>query len=338
MRFSLSSTDTPTPMTVPQLPKSYLAKSSSPSSSLKSPLVLIVDDNWLMQDLLRQVMEKDGYQAIVASNGQQGLELFARLQPDLVLLDALMPAMDGYACCSLIQKLPGGDRTPVLMVTSLEDTESVNRVFEVGAIDFITKPINWAVLRQRVKRLLQQAHIYKQLEAANQELQRLACIDSLTQVANRRCFDETLEIELLRMNRDQTPLSLILCDVDYFKLYNDTYGHLDGDWCLQKIARAISDSVLRPSDLVARYGGEEFAVILPKTDASGAVAVAKRIRQSINALQILHAASQVSDYITVSLGVACTLPGEEISAAKLIRAADIGLYRAKEQGRDRLSH
>lgn len=340
MRFSLPHSQTSSTMTVPHFLNSRQSPSDSSDLSKSdpdAPLVLIVDDNWLIQDLLRQMMEKDGYQVVIANSGQQALEVFARLQPDIVLLDASMPVMDGYTCCQLIQALPGGDRTPVLMITALEDTESVNRVFEAGAIDFVTKPINWAVLRQRVKRLLQQANLYKQLQTANSELQRLVSIDSLTQVANRRCFDETLEHELVRMSREQMPLALILCDVDFFKLYNDTYGHLEGDWCLKKIARAISDAVCRPGDLVARYGGEEFAIILPRTDAAGAVEVAKRVRNSVNQLQIPHAASQVSDYITVSMGITCTLPGEEVTPAKLIRAADIGLYRAKAQGRDRHS-
>ena len=180
--------------------------------------------------------------------------------------------------------------------------------------------------------------IYKQtnLEADNQQLQRLVSIDGLTQIANRRRFDEYLAIEWLRMAREQQPLSLILCDVDYFKRYNDTYGHIAGDTCLQWVAGAISRGVKRPADLVARYGGEEFAVVLPNTNALGAVQVAELVRHELNQLMIPHAASAVSEYVSLSLGVSSTIPTQEFSLEQLIAAADKALYEAKEQGRNRV--
>lgn len=180
--------------------------------------------------------------------------------------------------------------------------------------------------------------IYKQttLEANNQQLQRLVCIDGLTQVANRRRFDEYLAIEWSRMAREQQPLSLILCDVDYFKLYNDTYGHLEGDTCLQQVAAAISRGLKRPADLVARYGGEEFAIVLPNTNPLGAFQVADKLRQEINQLMIPHTTSTVSDYLTLSLGVASTVPSQKFSIEQLMEAADKALYQAKKQGRNRV--
>lgn len=196
-------------------------------------------------------------------------------------------------------------------------------------------------LATQVAIAIQQAELYEQLQTANQELQRLAAFDGLTQVANRRRFDEYLNQEWRRLGREALPLALILCDIDCFKLYNDTYGHQAGDECLQQVAKAISRAIKRPADLVARYGGEEFAVILPNTDAEGAVRVAEDIRVRVKALQIDHAVAgnfvnPPEDYLTMSLGVASTVPGRESSTASLIAAADRALYQAKAKGRNRV--
>lgn len=189
-------------------------------------------------------------------------------------------------------------------------------------------------LATQVAIALQQAELYQKLVAANQQLLQLASLDGLTQVANRRRFDEYLNSEWRRLVRGKEPLSLILCDVDFFKSYNDSYGHIAGDICLQKVAEAIHQALRRPADLVARYGGEEFAVILPNTHAVGAAHVAEQIRSKVAALQIDHPKSGVSEHITLSLGVASTVPDHQSSPAKLIAAADEALYEAKAQGRD----
>ena len=176
----------------------------------------------------------------------------------------------------------------------------------------------------------------KELQQANKQLQRLANIDSLTQISNRHCFDRNLDQQWRICLREQKPMALILCDVDYFKAYNDLYGHPTGDRCLQQIAQAISATVKRPNDLVARYGGEEFAVILPNTDLNGAICVAEDIRSQIQQLKIRHIGSQVNQYVTISCGVTSQIPTQELSAEWLIALADRALYEAKEQGRDRL--
>ncbi|MEG4585248.1 diguanylate cyclase [Microcoleus sp. MOSTC5] len=183
---------------------------------------------------------------------------------------------------------------------------------------------------------IKQAELYQQLQAANLKLERLATLDELTQLANRRRFDQYLEMEWRRQAREQTPLSLILCDIDSFKSYNDTYGHPGGDECLRQVAGAIGNAVNRPADLVARYGGEEFAVILPNTAIQGAVLVAEHIQIKIAALQLPHAGSQVSPYVTLSLGVASIVPASESGAEILIAAADQALYQAKRLGRARI--
>lgn len=307
--------------------------SAAPS---ETSIILIVDDDRFMRMQLRQCLERERYQVIEAINGEKGLEAYKTNQPNLVLLDALMPVMDGFECCSQIMTHPGAEHTPVLMITGLEDQQSVDRAFEVGASDYVTKPIHWAVLRQRVKRLLHQARLQRQLEEANERLKQLVSLDGLTQVANRRRFDEYLDQEWRRMAREELPISLVLCDIDFFKRFNDTYGHQAGDRCLQQVAQSLMHAARRPADLVARYGGEEFAVILPNTKAHGAVQVAEEMRSQVRSLAIAHADSPVSSLVTLSLGVVSILPQLEIPVASLIATADKALYQAKAQGRDRV--
>ncbi|MEH2042885.1 PleD family two-component system response regulator [Nostoc sp.] len=298
-------------------------------------LVLIVDDEPFIRLILRHFLEQEGYQIAEAQNGIEAINVFNQLHPDIVLLDAIMPDMDGFECCTQLELLDCNKHTPVLMITGLEDQESVDRAFAVGAMDFVTKPIHWPVLRQRVKRLIQQSQLQQKLEAVNLELQRLVTIDGLTQVANRRRFEEYFYQEWQRLKREQRPLSLILCDVDFFKLYNDTYGHRVGDRCLQTIAQAIKDMIKRPGDLVARYGGEEFAVILPNTDTKGAIHVADEICHTVRAIAIPHQNSQVSSHVTISVGFTTEIPQPDSDLEEMIAAADQALYKAKAAGRDR---
>jgi diguanylate cyclase (GGDEF)-like protein len=320
----------------------------------------VADDDKTIRILLREAMEKEGYRVVEVSDGKQCLDAYETVKPDIVLLDAIMPVMDGFTCCkqliqiarnnlmsalanfdtdsvagnTLIGKL--WERTPIIMITSLDDEESVDRAFEAGASDYITKPIHWPVLRQRLRRLLQQAQVYKQLEAANRALQQLANVDGLTGLANRRRFDEYLNRQWINLIQEESPLSLILCDIDYFKFYNDRYGHPAGDVCLQKVGAVLSQKAQKHQDLVARYGGEEFAVIMPHTHPSGAFHVAQTIQAGVKNLQIVHEASVVDEYVTLSMGVATLIPTWESSPSDLIVAADKALYTAKTQGRNRI--
>jgi diguanylate cyclase (GGDEF)-like protein len=310
-------------------------------SAAYSPLVLLIDDDAVSRMHLRICLEKDGYRIAEARTGAEGLQLYSYLHPDIVLLDVLMPGIDGFECCAQLRVLPGSDRTPILMITRLEDQKSVDRAFDAGATDFITKPIHFAVLRQRVRRLIQQSQLQHQMELSNQELRQLASIDSLTQVANRRRFDEYLDQEWQRILCDRQPLSLVLCDIDCFKVYNDTYGHQKGDRCLQQVAQAIQYAAQRPTDLVARYGGEEFAILLPNTAAERAVQVANAVFEQVRALAIPHANSPVSCTVTLSAGVVSLSPDQPLSPSQpstleeFIATADRALYQAKKSGRDR---
>ncbi|XHX78276.1 MAG: diguanylate cyclase domain-containing protein [Stenomitos frigidus ULC029] len=308
-----------------------------PLSPQAPPLILLIEDDPLIRRLMRHFLEET-YQIVEVTNGRDGIDFYQRLHPALVLLDCMMPIMDGFECCAQLQSLPGADHTPVLMVTGLEDRASVDKAFAVGAADFVTKPIHWAVLRQRVRRLIQQAHLQQQLEAANQKLQLLATTDGLTQLANRRQFDHRLDHLWRLMAREEAPLSLILCDIDFFKHYNDANGHQAGDDCLRQVAKVIGASVKCPGDVVARYGGEEFALVLPNTSLGSAVEVAETIRVGVKALQLNHPHSITHQHVTLSAGVTSTFPHQlaQCPPEALIKAADTGLYEAKAAGRDRV--
>lgn len=224
----------------------------------------------------------------------------------------------------------------------LSETNEENRLWGLIIAHHCAHPRQWqqweidllTSLSAHLGVAIQQAELYEQLQIANQELEALATIDELTQIANRRHFDRYLNTEWRRLARDRAPISLILADVDYFKGYNDSYGHLVGDFCLQQVAKALRDSVKRVTDLVARYGGEEFTVVLPNTDLEGAVYVAEAIQAEIRALAIAHSSSTVSPYVSLSLGVASIIPTLNQDPQVLIASADRALYQAKTEGRD----
>jgi diguanylate cyclase (GGDEF)-like protein len=302
--------------------------------------ILLVDDDLVVRARVSESLTQDGFEVILAKDGNDGMMAYQQHRPDLILVDAVMPILDGFEFCQQLKNL--GDRlTPILMITSLDDNESVDRAFASGATDYITKPINLSILRQRVRNLIRQSHLIKnqlnELQQANQNLQLLANLDSLTKLANRRGFDDYMQREWERMQRIRAPLSLIMCDVDFFKNYNDRYFHPIGDKCLIEVATAMRNTVRRTGDLVARYGGEEFAIVLPNTNALGAVSVAENIRSAIKNLQIIHEASSVCPYVTISVGVSTIIPTQENDFQTLIHAADRALYQAKSQGRDRVS-
>ncbi|NJR66061.1 MAG: PleD family two-component system response regulator [Leptolyngbyaceae cyanobacterium CRU_2_3] len=299
----------------------------------KLPLILLIDDDIVMRLHLRLCLEKEGYEIVEAKTGYEGIEAYSRLHPDIVLLDAVMPGIDGFECCAQLQSLIGSHRIPILMITGLEDQASVDRAFAVGAADYVTKPVHFAVLRQRVRRLIQQSQLQKQLEAANQELQRLVSLDGLTQLANRRRFDEYFDQEWRRMQREQRELGLVLCDIDFFKSYNDTYGHQAGDRCLQQVAKVLKSSARRAGDLVARYGGEEFALLLPNTGLAGAVSVAELACNAVRSLAIPHRSDK--RVVTLSAGAFSVVPSSDQDKNVFVAIADSALYQAKAEGRDR---
>lgn len=294
------------------------------------PRLLIVDDQPINIQILFQIFQPD-CEVFMATSGQQAIDFCLHNQPDLILLDVMMPGMDGLTTCKLLKELPATADIPIIFVTAQNDPMDETHALEVGGVDFISKPVNTAVVRARVK-----THLT--LKAQSDMLRKLALIDGLTGVANRRCFDQTLEAEWRRCQRSDASLALLMVDVDHFKLYNDHYGHQAGDVCLQTIASTLQQSFHRSHDLTARYGGEEFACLLPETDLHGAKAKAENIRNAVEKLQLPHATSLVSKFVTLSIGVAAFIPHDAITAQDLIVDADRSLYMAKDAGRNRVGY
>jgi diguanylate cyclase (GGDEF)-like protein len=308
-------------------------------------VILIIDDDAFMQKRMQFFLEREGHQVICANNGETGIQTFLQEKPNLILLDAVMEGMNGFDCCCQITKMPQAKDTPVLMITGLNDQESVDRAFAAGAVDYVTKPIHWPVLRQRVKRLLEQVQAkleqlkaQKALEIANEKLKAMVTIDGLTQIANRRRFDEYLAQQWMRLAKEELPLSLILIDVDDFKLYNNAYGSESGDYCLKKLAITFSESLKNPTDVVARYSGQRFMAILPRTHAKVAIEIAEKIRYNVNNLKIIHGRSSVGPYVTISLGVTTLIPviaSQEVNIELLINSVHEALQQAKKLGKNR---
>lgn len=308
--------------------------------------VLIVEDTVTSATLIRQMLGKMGLSAVHARDGRSGIEAFAREKPDLVLLDVIMPDLDGFEVAQQIRRMEqGGEWTPIIFLSARASDEDLARGIEAGGDDYLVKPVSETVLRAKVgamQRIVKMrdtlVQVTQQLDAANRELARLSSIDGLTGIANRRRFDEALRHEWRRAARSALPMSMLLLDADEFKAFNDGYGHLAGDECLRDLARLLESSLRRPSDLVARYGGEEFAIILPETAAAGALAVAEAVMAALREAAIPHGHSSVSPFLTVSIGVATALPerGDEHGYELLITLADEALYKAKRGGRNRI--
>jgi diguanylate cyclase (GGDEF)-like protein len=240
-----------------------------------------------------------------------------------------MPGMDGFEVCAALKADAGTRDIPVIFVTAHTDAAQETRGLELGAVDFISKPVNPAVVRARVKTQLT-------LKFQTDLMRKLVFLDGLTGVFNRRYFDQQLSIEMARAMRAQSPLALIMIDVDYFKRFNDRYGHQLGDDCLRQIAQTLKESLHRPADLVARYGGEEFVCILPDTAFSSAKALAHELEYNVRSQAIPHADSDVASVVTISLGVAGFAGQAVADAATLLALADAQLYCAKHAGRARL--
>lgn len=289
--------------------------------------ILIVDDAMENIQILHHAL-RDEHDVLFALNGEKALQIAHNQLPDLILLDAVMPGMDGYEVCAALRASAAVRDIPVIFVTALTHPEDETRALEAGAVDFISKPFNSAVVRARVRT---QLTIKRQADA----MRELTLTDVLTGVANRRSFNEAMDNEWRRCARSEQPLAVIMIDIDHFKNYNDAYGHQQGDQCLQQVASAMKRCAGRPPDLLARYGGEEFIILLPAVGGDGAEVVANRILEEVRGLNLPHSASSVSDQVTVSMGVAAVHPSDDNDPEALIRTADALLYRAKETGRNR---
>jgi diguanylate cyclase (GGDEF)-like protein len=289
------------------------------------PKLLLVDDQPINIQVLHQIFAAD-FQVFMATSGAQALAVCKANPPDLVLLDIVMPGMDGFEVCTRLKADEMTRNIPVIFVTAHTDAEQETHGLDVGAVDFISKPVNPAVVRARVK-----THLTLKLQS--DVMRKLVFLDGLTGVYNRRYFDQQLAIEVSRSARNKSPLALIMLDVDFFKRFNDRYGHQAGDDCLRQVALCVKEGLHRPADLVARYGGEEFVCILPETDYTSAMAMAIDLEQRVRAKAIAHADSDAAKVVTVSLGVAGWDTGGPGSAEALLAESDSQLYKAKHAGR-----
>lgn len=291
----------------------------------RPPRLLVVDDQPANIQALYQVFSSD-HQVLMATSGEQALKLAASQQPDLVLLDVVMPGINGHEVCRRLQAAEATRDIPVIFVTAQTDENSEALGLELGAVDFISKPVNPMVVRARVK-----THLT--LKAQSDLLRQWVYIDGLTGVRNRRYFDERLLSEWRRAARNGSELSVLLIDVDFFKRYNDHYGHQAGDDCLRRVAQALRAALKRPGDVLARYGGEEFVCILPETPLAGALVLARQLGAAVEALAIEHGRSDVATHLTVSVGACGWTRDVADQAQDLVRGADAQLYLAKSRGR-----
>ncbi len=319
--------------------------------------ILIVDDERFNLNLLHDLLE-GSHDIMVAKSGEQALkQVKGTPPPDLILLDIMMPGMDGY---QVLERLKSDHRTkhiPVIFITAMGEAMDEAKGLAMGAADYITKPFSAPVVQARVQTQLRLKWSLERERALNSKLSRLidelaekndkllelnkaledmASIDGLTGIPNRRRFDTFLQQEWNRSIRDRTPISLILMDIDFFKPYNDNYGHAAGDECLKLVSGALEAAIPRSVDLVARYGGEEFVCVLPETDARGVEKVGEKLRLAVACREIPHEHSAVASHVTLSLGGMTMTPTPDSNSKELIEKADGFLYQAKKGGRNRL--
>lgn len=299
------------------------------NESAAKPIVLIVDDVPMNIKILGDALKTD-YTVRFATDGAKALDIAASASPpDVILLDIIMPGMDGYEVCRALKAEKETRNIPVIFITAMTQEEDETKGLELGAVDYITKPFSIPIVKVRVKTHLE-------LKRHRDLLEQLSMLDGLTGIPNRRRFDECFDMEWKRAERVGIFLSLIMIDIDFFKPYNDYYGHQQGDECLKQIAHALAGSIKRASDCVARYGGEEFVCILPDTDIHGAMQVGEAMRERIESLHIPHERSTVANHVTISAGASSLIPTREKSRFGLLEAADKNLYLAKAEGRNRI--
>lgn len=314
-------------------------------------MVLLVDDQAMIGEAVRRgLSHEENIDFHFCADPHQAVAQAMRIKPTVILQDLIMPGLDGLTLVREYRNNPATQDIPIIVLSTKEDPLVKSAAFAAGANDYLVKLPDTIELVARIRyhsrsylTLLQRDEAYRALRVSQQQLldtnlmlQRLMNSDGLTGLSNRRHFDEYLELEWRRAMREQQQLSLLMIDVDYFKAYNDSFGHLAGDEALRQVAEAIRGSCSRPSDLPARYGGEEFALVLPNTSPGGARLIAEKLRQTVLALKIPHSAPQADSSLTVSIGLATQTPVIGSHCRQLISAADKGLYQAKNSGRNQV--
>jgi len=304
--------------------------------------ILLVDDTATERMIIASYLKKMGHEVITGENGEQAITAFIKNQPDLILLDVIMPVMDGHEAARKIRSLGTDDEwIPIIFLSAKTKASDIAAGIDAGGDDYLTKPVDQTVLTakmqamQRIAAMRQRLiDVTLQFDMVNRELSRLINVDGLTGIANRRYLNQHLNREMERSERSKAPLTVIMADIDHFKAYNDHYGHLAGDDCLKLIASTLQKQFKRPADFAARYGGEEFCIVLPETDLRGGKHLAEQLRVAVKTLEITQAPTVSEENITMSLGVASCSGEKPCLVKNLLYRADQALYQAKQAGRD----
>lgn len=301
--------------------------------------ILIVEDSATLRHAMCRFITNAGHEPVIAKNGEEALQTFESLGVDMVIMDIEMPGLDGFETTRIMRDWMEQEDVwlPIIFVTGKHEEDDLRQGIEVGGDDYLIKPVSETILTAKIRAMERILAMREELKRLNESLTELSQKDGLTQLLNRRTFDERAESLWRQAVRNSEPLAILLLDIDFFKGFNDHYGHLAGDKCIQQVSRALETSLSRPSDLLARYGGEEFIVMLPNTEQEGAYHVAERLRRAVANLHVPHKESEAASYVTISIGgaVISHAPGTQLKDH--IHAADLALYESKERGRNRVT-
>jgi len=324
--------------------------SQTHNSTSKEIRVLVIDDQRMVVEGVRRMLQSENdIEFFYCTEPTKALETAIKVKPTVILLDLVMPEVGGMTLVRFFKANKKTDGIPIIVLSSIEAPIDKEAAFGAGASDYVVKLPDKIELVARIRSHARSylnklerdeafdelRRLKAELEESNSALQMLSCLDGLTGIANRRRFDEYMAQEWKRANREQSTVAVVLIDIDYFKLYNDNYGHQQGDDTLRAVVNALAGAINRPGDLLARYGGEEFVVVLPDTTLEGAINIAESLRNRVNCLDIPHAYSDVATHVTLSMGAACSEESKRFTSVEsLIEAADKALYEAKHSGRN----
>lgn len=293
----------------------------------------MVDDSKFIREMVSAIILDEGYLPYKAEGAQEALGVLNETDIDLILMDVEMPGLNGFELTRKIRETLK-EWIPIIFLSGQNDDSYLSRGIDAGGDDYLSKPVNSIVLSAKIRAMSRIAKMKAELDEANHKLLKLTHLDPLTEIINRRGLNESLA-RFWRMSlREKKELSVAFIDIDHFKLYNDNYGHQQGDNCLRQFSKLIEKLLLRPLDMITRFGGEEFVVVLPETSQNGAIAVCERIITALAYESIEHSYSETKPYLTASLGIATNSDGAD-DAEQLLQQADIAVYQAKRSGRNK---
>ena len=296
--------------------------------------ILVVDDDRFIREIISAVITDAGHTPVTAGRDEEALPILSEGGIDLVLTDVEMPGLNGFDLTREIRRRFPNDWFPIIFLSGQCDEKHYEEGIDAGGDDYLTKPVSPIVLKAKILAMERIANMKKALDAANSRLEKLSTQDPLTKISNRRDLEQNLLKEWKRSKREKIELSVIMLDIDFFKPYNDNYGHQQGDECLKAVAKLLKQCIKRSHDLLARFGGEEFVMVLPDTSITGATDVANKVINTLRKINLPHAHSAAADHVTISMGISSTLAGAE-TPTSLLKQADEALYKAKESGRNK---